>query len=74
MITAKHPRGDEFKLDGEEMTCPKDFKCIKTAFSFYKPAPQNGDPELFFFYEFVEPLGFVMTEFTNDSFDAEIDY
>ncbi len=74
MITAKHPNGDEFKLDGEELTWPKDFECIKTAFDAYRPEPQNGDPEAFFFYEFVEPFGFVLTEFTPEPEEPETDY
>jgi hypothetical protein len=74
MITAEHPNGALFSLKGEEISWPKDFKCIKTAFDGYRPEPQNGDPEAFFFYEFVEPLGFVIKEFLPEPEETETDY
>jgi len=74
MIKAEHPNGAKFQLDGEELVFPKEFEFIKTAFDAFRPLTSEGEPEALFYYTFLEPIGFVLTEYKPAPEEPETDY
>ena len=56
----------EIIIDGEKLVTSKDFSFLKQPFKAFNPAPQEGNPEKLFFFEYVEPLGFSIVDQTKE--------
>lgn len=65
MITGNHISGS-FKIEEGQITLPSGYKFLKERYDNFDTSPQDGNPEILFFDEVLAPLGFQITEQTEE--------
>jgi hypothetical protein len=61
-------------IDGATIILPEPLSFLKAAFEDFAPHTSEGEPEALFYYQFVEPLGFVLTQYAPPVDDPKTVY